>query len=205
MALNYDEGFVKCRDNALAHAKVAYGLRGDKETVGFAVSHAALAEEEAAKAAFCVLVARGFLQADDIEDAFFSHPTKSWLYHALFREKVVEPKVTRRGAEVTVRGSRLDRKVLKKNASTKVPELKEHDEDRNAGFYVSRKGDQWRTAGEGCSDVPEKLVYRYVRRAWALLFFCDIARGVSPQTTELHGFRIEELPNAGWRITYDEV
>src|SRR6266487_2546895 len=206
MGPDYGEGFEKCEANALAHAGVAYQLRAAPETEGFAVAHAALAEEEAAKAAFCILVSKKCLEPRDVEDAFFRHPTKSWLYDALFRKKLLEPRISATTPQVLIGGVKLDRALLRKLANkNRVSALAEHEKDRNAGLYVNKVGDKWQEAGRGCSDEPKNLVYRYVQRARALLWFCDFVRGVSPRRTQLLNFQLRELASGAWRITYEEI
>lgn len=207
--MDYRVGMLLCERSALAHARTAYELRdrpqapGDTELAGFAVAHAALAEEEASKSAFCALVAKGFVRPEDIEPVFQEHPPKSYLFHALVRKRIIEVEA---GAMRVVRINRqpMDKRTLQAIRRLRIPEVREHDRDRNAGFYAGHAAGRWQSPGDGCSDDPRSLVYRYVHRAEALLLFAEALMGVSDHATLVAHFKVEE-DTSGWVCRYDEI
>ena len=85
-----------------------------------------------------------------------------------------------------------------------IPELKEHNDDRNAGFYVGKAGDKWLSPGEGCTDDPMALVYRYLNRAQVVLSFCQVLLR-KPFVSEISNLRVEEVAGGGWSFTWDEI
>ena len=212
MSLDYSKGAALCKSSSVAHRSAAYMLKdiGGKtpEAMGFAVSHAALAEEEASKAAFCAMVAAGLVLPAVIEPIFQKHPPKTYLFYALLRAKVVElglggtkfVKINKQPLAPEI----LTREILASVGKENIPELRQHDEDRNAGFYLGYENDTWQSPGDGCSDDPVKLVYRYVHRAEAMLLLAEALLGMLGKFTLVDNFRIEETAD-GWKCTYEEI
>ena len=88
--MDYGAGAARCKSSALAHRSAAYILKAfGGQVLGFAVSHAALAEEEASRAVSCAMVSKELVTRDTIKRVFREHLPKVYLFHALQRKKVV--------------------------------------------------------------------------------------------------------------------
>jgi len=210
VALDYMEGVKRCIESAKAHAGVAHQLRtlayelgASKNTAGFAVSHAALAEEEAAKAAFCAMVAVELAPPEILDSALHDHKPKTYLYHALARLKILDIKTIGNRTTVTLSGLPIGAEILRELLKADMPELKEHNADRNAGFYVGKNDSGWMSPGEGCARDPMALVYQYLLRAQVVLVLCQVLLR-KPMVTLLSNLRIEEA-NGNWTFTWDEI
>jgi AbiV family abortive infection protein len=210
MPLNYEEGFGRCVESAKAHAGVAHLLRGmayelgaSKDVAGIAVSHAALAEEEAAKAAFCAMVSVGLAPPEILDPPFQDHAPKTYLYYALANRKILDIRTVGRRTTVTIGGQPIDAAKLRGVWDEKISELREHNDDRNAGFYVRKTDNEWLSPGEGCTGDPMALVYRYLLRAQVVLSFCQVLLR-KPLVSEISSLRVEETPG-GWSLSWNEI
>ena len=153
------------------------------------------------------MVSKELVTPDTIKRVFREHPPKVYLFHALQRKKVVE--MTDSTSEeppafVRINKQPLTSQLLSSIEKEDAPVLREHDADRNAGFYVGYNNDTWQSPGEGCSDDPTKLVYRYAHRADAMLLIGEVLLGITGKVSLAHNFRITETAN-GWECTPDEI
>ena len=168
MVLDYEYAWRLSKDNSAAHLDAAKMLLEDHP--GFAVSHAMLAYEEAAKAVCCALVSSGMLTSSDIELVFRRHEPKALMYGLLFESSFT---ITESDGkfQVTAKAEPLVSQ-LKKAAKEErdSPEVKRHNGKRNEGFYVSAQGDEeWQSPDSVPIPWAADMVKKYRGRTLAMI------------------------------------
>ncbi len=200
--MDYLSAAQACRKNAVGHAHVAYLLRGNAgksvdEVLGYAVSHACLAFEEACKAAWCALIARKlFSRGLFRSEVYLWHQAKTFLFVALTTGGIIHKPQEN---ILQVNGEDLSAEKLKKVKRGLVRATAEYEKDKQAGLYVDLGNGHLCLPSDYTIEKAEGLVYRYVHRMAAMLAVTDLLLATEPEEY-VPGITVTEADGT-WNIT----
>jgi len=200
--MDYRSAAQACRKNAIGHAHVAYLLRANAgrsvdEVLGYAVSHACLAFEEACKAAWCALIARKLFSRGMFKaEVHRWHQAKTFLFVALTTGGIIHKP---QDNLLQVNGEDLTREKLKKVGRGSVKATTVFEKDKQAGLYVDLGNGQPRLPSDYSNEEAEALVYRYVHRMAAMLAVTDLLLATKPEEY-VSGISVTEAEGT-WNIT----
>ncbi len=203
MGRDYSKAWQASDANAKAHLRAAQSLLTEGRP-GFAVAHAALGFEEAAKAVYCSMVSNGYLMEKDIELVFREHNPKAFLYEEVFNEGLVVSKESS-GLLVKVNQEQLADRVKKSvRRAVRKSLLEQHGQTKQRGLYVDWAGERVSSPQEATGEEARKLVDDYEGKTVALLAFAfmlnsSVKEILSKQkNTEIGPFRlVRQDPKTG--------